>query len=156
MKHNILIASALLVFIGPIAASAQMMGNFYNASGTSTDYRTLGDQWMRQMMGQNYDQYRQEMEEMMGSESFTKIQEAIGGTAAWNGRCPMGYTTGKYGGYGNWGMHDGWGWQFGMGGWSWVAMLLGVVAVTLAVGIPLGILVIIVLLIIKLARSLRK
>ena len=126
---------------------------------SSTDSQKLGQDWMEQMIGPGYDQYQQEMIDMMGPEFFSQLQEAAGKSLQRGQSYLMAPIMG--GGYGwrgdDWGRAMGWsvlnGWMHS--GWGWLAVFFGIAIAAIAVGIPIGILILIILLIVRMARSIR-
>ncbi|OGM89167.1 hypothetical protein A2108_01685 [Candidatus Wolfebacteria bacterium GWA1_42_9] len=125
-----------------------------------SDYQSAGQEWMQKMMGDNYDSYKQEVTEMMGEDFFQKMQELMGksyqsGKGYMNMMMPMmsgftsAYNQNALKGWG--GMMSGWGGSF----WGWIAGFLMILLGIALVGIPLGVFVLLVLLIVKLVKSLK-
>lgn len=142
----------------PLVVSAHMMDGDWDLG--NSDPRSVGELWMKKMMGQNYENYKKEMVEMMGEDFFQKMQEFMGKSfqsnkgylmmpmmgAGWSSSCGE-ISDGKTVG----GMMGSWSGSF----WGWVMGFLMILAVILFVGIPLGVFVLLVILIVKLIKSLK-
>jgi len=163
MKYILLFVTVFSVVSMPVVASAHMMD--FNVTGvSSSDPIILGQEWMQHAMGTNYNQYKEEMTDMMGPEFFSQMQEMMGKSIVQNKEYLLMPMMGEYGSYrwddGKWEKSDMMRWG-NVGNWmhlwwGWGAGFVGVFLMVVGLAIPLGILAIIILLIVKLAKTLRK
>lgn len=156
MKKIIFVLIGLVIAI-PLLVSAQ------TSSSSSVDYGSLGSNWMQNMMGSRYSDFQNDMVKIMGSDNFQKMQEIMG--QYYNQRLQdNGYEPSDYGHGGFWNMMGGTGmmgnWNGGYSnGWSFLggfgAVLMAILAFVLFL-IPIGVLALIILLIVKLVKSVGK
>ena len=170
MRKIIFVCALLLSFMIPVLASAQMMGNwnYSSTTSTSTDYGALGDQWMQNMMGPNYEQYVQNMRQIGGDSFFNEMREVMG--KAWSQN--NGYWTMPMMGYYGYGTSTGWErdgfgrwfvsaqnpmWRDGhLSGWIWFFGIIAALFGIFALAIPLAVLVLIIVFTVKLIKSLKR
>lgn len=168
MKRLFIVGGLIVALALPMIVSAQMVGSLSSPTDTaSADYGLLGQQWMQYMMGQNYEQYSQQMRQVGGDNFFKEMQEFMGKSLSQNKgylTMPMmsfygyGTSTSERGDWGNWffsANNPMWNWGGHVSGWMWLFGIVLAAFAILAMVIPIAILVLIIVFVVKLIRSLK-